>query len=165
MVRFPHVIIVLVFAFAAVTAVALAAAMTPQQTIHNMVGTWSCVTHDSTHKTWRETDVDAMYGSWLRMTSTYPAQNGEHAGTGVGFFGYDSKHARWIVTSLDTSGDYGISYSTSHTFNGAHWLDGYPANHGSATTRMSSSKQFTVDSSGPDAHGHTVTSHEVCTRT
>jgi len=156
-----------VLACGAAASIALAAGgmmMTPQQTIHNLVGTWNCVTHDSMHKTWHETDVSAMYGSWLRIDATYPAQNGQHAGTGVAFFGYDSHRGRWLITSVDTLNDYSTGYSTAHAFNGALWHDAYPADGGTATTHTASANQYSVDSSGPDGHGHTVTSHQVCTR-
>lgn len=144
---------VMAFAYSATT-------MTPQQTTHALVGRWTCVTHDSKHRTWRETDTDSMFGSWVRVDSTYPAQNGQRAGTGVGFLGYDAKHHRWIVGSFDTSGDYGISYSNSHAFNGSHWANGYPATGGSTTVMMPNAHEFTVNTTA----GSMGSSHQVCTR-
>jgi hypothetical protein len=113
---------------------------------------------------WRSSDVYSMYGPWLRMNSTDPAQNGEKAYTRTGFFGYDAAHKRWIVTSVNTRGGYGISYSTSPSFNGASWSNGYPPEKGTATTHMTSSGSYTVDYSGQDDKGHAYSSHQICTK-
>jgi hypothetical protein len=154
----------LIIAFGISTAMALSANSLTSQQVHSLVGTWSCVTHDSQHKTYHETDVDSMDGPWLRMLTTYPPQNGQPAATGTGFFGYDSKHGRWIVTSVDTTGEYSITVSTSHTLNGSQWTDAYPVDNATATFRTVGSTEFTVDVRAPDGHGNTVTSHQVCTR-
>ncbi len=158
MTRFRGAIGALAFVFAS-AAVAYAAGMTPQQTVRAFVGTWTCVEHDSHHKTWRETDHDTMFGSWVRMDSMYPAQNGEAAATGIGFFGYDAKHHRWVVGNFDTSGGYSINVSTSPSFNNSHWVDGYPTGGGTATVMMPNATHYTIDSSGSKG-----TSHTVCTK-
>jgi hypothetical protein len=141
-----------------------AATASQQATVQGLVGTWSCVSHTSDNKTYRATDVDTMYGKWLRVSSTYPAQNGSPAGTEQAFFGYDAKNSRWIIAGVSTSGDYYVNYSNSPSFNGSQWYDGYPNMHGSAVVRMTESTQFTVDSKGMGPQGKTITRHEVCTR-
>lgn len=85
--------------------------------MQSLVGTWNCISHGSDKKTYRETDTDAMYGNWLRIDASYPAQNGQPAGTGVTFFGYDSKNKRWVVTGVGTDGSYFTASSTSPAFN------------------------------------------------
>lgn len=155
------------FALAAAAAVSfstLAAGATPQQTVSSLTGTWNCVTHDSMHKTWKETDVNAMFGSWLKSDTTYPAQNGQKAATATNFFGYDAKNKRFITMGVDTGGGYGTSYSTSATFDGAHWSNGYPVRPGTSITHMSNPNEYTVDYSGPGNSGKHITSHAVCTR-
>lgn len=143
----------------------IAWAASPQQsTIQSFVGTWSCVTHSSDNKTYRETDTDAMYGNWLRIDAAYPAQNGQPAGTGVTFFGYDSKNKRWVVTGVGTDGSYFVSTSTSPAFNGSHWSDQYPADHGTAVLHMTQATQYSMDMQNPGAKGKMMTQHAVCTR-
>lgn len=155
--------------FSIATAVApaqsmMSSMMTPQATVRSFVGTWSCATHTSDNKTYHESDVDTMYGNWLKVSTTYPAQGGKPAAMGTAFFGYDSKAARWYVTSVDTLGGYASNYSNSKTFGGSTWHDGYPDNHGSATISWSKN-QYTIDGKGPNEKGQITTSHEVCTRT
>jgi hypothetical protein len=148
----------------AITAAASAASGSQQATVQGLVGTWSCVSHTSENKTFHGTDVDTMYGKWLAIDETFPAQNGEAAGTARVFFGYDPKHSRWIVAGVDTNGAYFVNYSNSPSFDGAQWYDGYPNNHGSAVTHLKPYTQYTVDSKGPNAQGKIVTDHEVCTK-
>lgn len=141
-----------------------AGSMTPAQTMHALLGHWTCVTQDSTHHTTRETDTYQMWGAWLHDASSFPAQNGSPAGQGESFIRYDSSAGRWVITGVDTMGVYFTASSSSHTFNGSHWVDNYPADGGWANLHMTSANQVILDSSGPDGHGHTVTSHQVCTR-
>jgi hypothetical protein len=140
-----------------------AAASSQQASVQSLVGTWSCVSHSSDNKTYKETDVDTMYGQWLRIASTYPAAYGVPAGTGQSFFGYDAKAKRWILVGIDTAGEYYVNYSNSTNFDGSQWADGFPNMHGSAVVHMMSS-QYTVDSKGPGASGKVVTSHLVCAK-
>jgi hypothetical protein len=143
----------------------LAIAASPQQaTVRSLVGTWSCITHGSDKKTYRETDTDAMFGNWLRIDSAYPAQNGQPAGTGVTFFGYDAKNKRWVVTGVGTDGSYFMASSTSPAFDGAKFSDQYPNDHGTAVLHMSSSAQYSMDTQGPGSNGKMMTQHVVCTR-
>lgn len=151
--------------FGAATALACAAGpMTAQQTLHNLIGSWSCTGHDSMHHTWRESDTYTMWGMWLRGDSSYPAQNGEPAGTGISLVRYDSHAGHWLIVGADTGGTAFTATSSSHAFDGSHWVDAYPADNGWANIHVNGMNAWTIDSSGPDGHGHTVVSHEVCTR-
>ena len=142
---------------------ASAAASAQQATVKSLTGNWTCVTHTSDGKTWHESDANTMWGTWLKVDATYPAQNGQPAGTGMTFFGYDAKHSRWIVTSVDTGGGYSSSYSNSPAWSGSKWHDGYPNNNGSGSV-TASANQFVIDGSGPNDQGKVVTSHEVCSK-
>ncbi|MBV9056646.1 MAG: hypothetical protein JO078_03150 [Candidatus Eremiobacteraeota bacterium] len=142
-----------------------AAASSPQQTtIRGFVGSWTCVTHSSDNKTYRETDTDTMYGDWLRVNSSYPAQNGAPASTGTTFLGYDSKKKQWVATGVGTDGSYFTAVSTSPQFNDSHWSDQYPADHGTAVLRMTQSTQYSMDTQTPNGKGKMMTDHEVCVR-
>jgi hypothetical protein len=146
------------------TLTATMAAASPQQTeLQSLVGHWTCVTHSSDGKTYKETDENAMWGTWVKVDSTYPAQNGQPAATGIGVIGYDAKHHRWFSDGFDTNGGYGSGYSNSATLAGSKWFDGYPNNNGGATVTMSKN-QYSVDSKGAGTNGKMTTSHQVCTR-
>jgi hypothetical protein len=137
---------------------------TPQQTIEHLTGKWICITHDSSKKTWRATTTDTMYGPWLRLDARYPAQNGQPAGSAIKLLGYDSAARRWIVTSVDDSGGYYVMYSTSPSFDGSKWIDGYPVDKGTASIKVTTPNEYTFDAAKPDGHGHIVRSHTVCGR-
>jgi hypothetical protein len=143
---------------------ALAGASSQQATIAGFVGTWNCTTHGSDNKTYHETDADAMYGNWLRIDASYPAQNGQPASTSVTFFGYDAKHTRWIVTGVGTDGSYFTSVSMSPTFNGSKWTNQYPADHGTAVIHMTQATQYSMDTQGPSPQGKMMTQHAVCVK-
>ncbi len=139
-------------------------AASPQQTtLQALVGHWTCVSHDSDGKTWHESDTYSTWGPWLKDDSTYPAQNGQAAATGMGVIGYDAKHHRWYNDGEDTNGEYGSGYSNSAGLGGSKWHDGFPNNNGSATISLSKN-QYVVDSSGPNDKGKMTTSHQVCTK-
>jgi hypothetical protein len=164
--KFPHRVIAATalagLAFAAVAGIA-PAAMSQQSSLQSLLGSWTCVAHSSDGKTYHETDVNTMYGKWLKSDSKYPAQNGDPAGTGQSFIGYDSMSKRWVIAGVDTAGEYFVNYSNSANMDGSTWHDGYPNMHGSAIVHMTST-QYVVDTKGPGAGGKTVTSHEVCTK-
>lgn len=142
--------------FVLVPAVAVAS---PQQaTIAGLVGTWSCVTHTSENKTYHETDVDSMYGNWLRIDASYAAQAGAPASTSVTFLGYNSKQRRWVVMGVGTDGSYFTSTSTSPAYNGSKWTDQFPNDHGTELIHMTRSTQYSMDVSGANA------AHAVCTK-
>ncbi|MGA8533978.1 MAG: hypothetical protein WB615_07720 [Candidatus Tumulicola sp.] len=149
-------------------AVAIAAApagASPQQaTLQSFVGTWTCITHGNDNKTYRETDVDSMYGNWLKIESDYPAQNGAPAGTATTFVGYDGKHGHWIATGVGTDDSYFTSYSKWPKFDGSKWYDAYPNDHGTATFQMPTSTSYTMQSVTPNAKGVMSSSHSICTK-
>jgi len=139
-------------------------AATPAQTIHLLVGTWSCVTNDSNHKTWHVVTTDTTFGPWLQMSSSYQAQNGQRAGSIVKFFGFDSDQSRWIVTSVDTSGEFYVIDSKSKNFDGSQWKDAYPVDSGTAAVTVQGSKAYTFDPRLPIGGGRMYQSHTVCKR-
>ncbi len=150
-------------AIAAATSGASGATTPPAKQVAALVGTWTCVTQTSNHRTYREKDVYAMFGPWVRDVGTYPAAYGQPAGTLVGYVGYDAKHRRWISTSVDTGSGYALYYSTSPSLDGSRWSDGYPRGSGGAVFRLHGTTQYTLDASGT-SHGKAFTSHQVCTR-
>jgi hypothetical protein len=143
---------------------AVTSASSQQAAVQDLAGTWTCVTHSSDGKTYQATVVDTMYGKWLKVDSTYPAENGEPAGTGQAYFGYDPKHSRWIFNGVNTSGEYFTNYSSSTNLDGSQWHDGYPNMGGSAVVHLTSHTKYTVDSKGPNERGKMITEHEVCTK-
>lgn len=152
-------------AFALTGSRASAATATPQQkTFDAFVGTWNCITK-SGGKTYRERDVYTLWGPWLKWTGSYPAQQGEPAGTNVGFTGYDAKQSRWVLSYVDSQGGYGSAYSDSKAFVGSVWVTGDAPDSGSRTVKSFTAKKLVTDSTGKDARGKPITYHQVCTRT
>lgn len=150
-------------AFVSTLAGASAAPSTQLTTLQGLVGTWTCVTQVG-GTMYHETDVDGMYGKWLKIESSYPAQGGQPPTTGTTFFGYDSKHARWVVTGLGEDGSYFTAISTSPKYDGSTWTDVFPADHGTAVIHMPSNARYTLDAKVPGDQGKMETTHAVCTR-
>ncbi|HEV3195930.1 MAG TPA: hypothetical protein VGZ06_07300 [Candidatus Cybelea sp.] len=109
--------------------------------MHRLTGRYECRQRDSGGQTWRLLTVNRPYGSWLRLDATYPAQNGQPAGS------------------------YYTRYSTSRDFNGSQWIDGDPADGGKAVVKVISSAEYTFDFASPTGPGKTARSHTVCTKT
>ena len=152
-----------VAAFVSTFATASATPTMQASTLQGIAGTWTCITQAG-GKTYHETDVDSMYGKWLKIESTYPAQNGDPASTGMTFLGYDSKRGHWVVTGLGADGSYFTATSTSPKYDGSTWTDAFPADHGTAVIHMPSNARYTLDASQPGDKGKMETSHSVCTR-
>ncbi len=144
--------------------IAGAASSSQQTTLQNLAGTWSCVTQTSDNKTLRETDVDAMYGNWLRSNATYLGDSGQPAGTSTTFIGYDAKKALWVVTGVGTDGTYFTATSSSPNFHGSTWTDVFPDDHGGTVIHLTPYTQYSMDSHGPDPTGKMSTNHTVCTK-
>jgi hypothetical protein len=151
-------------AFAVTLTVAWAAASPQQTTLQSFVGTWKCVTHGSDNKSFNETDTDTMFGDWLKIESSYAAQAGQPAASGVSYAGYDAKRHHWIVTGVGTDNSYFTAISSSPTWDGAKWTDAYPADHGTAVTHGPSGGKYTLVSSGPGPTGKMMTYTSVCTK-
>jgi hypothetical protein len=137
-----------------------AAAMTPAQQAHQLVGTHACVNHESTGTIWRFTSVNEPYGAWLRVSSTFAPQNGQPAQTAVTFIGYDPDAKQWNIVSVNQGGSYYTRASTSRDLNGSRWTDVYPADGAKAIVRIPSATAYTFDLTTPQG----VHSHVVCTR-
>jgi hypothetical protein len=140
-------------------------ATTPQQDMHRLTGRYECRQRDSGGQTWRLLTVNRPYGSWLRLDATYPAQNGQPAGTAITFVGFDAAAKRWSIVSVSADGSYYTRYSTSRDFNGSQWIDGDPADGGKAVVKVISSGEYTFDFASPTGPGKTARSHTVCTKT
>jgi len=135
-----------------------------QQGVRAIVGTYDCITHDSSGKTWRFRSVNTMWGAWLRAATTFAPQNGRPKDVGQTFVGFDSSAKRWNIVSLDADGSYYTRYSGSRAFTGSGWVDGYPADGGKAVIGMPSPRQYAFDFTGPGTNGHPDISHTICTR-
>jgi hypothetical protein len=135
-----------------------------QQGVRAIVGTYDCVTHDSSGKTWRFRSVNAMWGAWLRAATTFSPQNGQPKQVSQTFVGFDSGAKRWNIVSIDAGGSYYTRSSGSRDFTGSQWTDGYPADGGKAVIGTPSLREYTFDFTGPKTSGHSDISHTVCTR-
>jgi hypothetical protein len=143
----------------AVTLLLGTAAIAPQDEAHSLVGTYSCVTRDTDHTTWRFTTVNAPFGAWLRLYATFAPQNGAPARTAFTYLGYDPSNKRWNIVSMSSGGSYYTRYSTSGDLNGSRWVDGYPADGGKAVIAIPSATEYTFTFSSLQDHSLTT-----CTR-
>jgi hypothetical protein len=155
----------LAFAFATMAVAPVASASPPAgQGVSAIVGTYDCVTHDSSGKTWRFRSVNAAWGAWVRAATTFAPQNGQPKRVGQTFVGFDSDAKRWNVVALDAGGSYYTRLSGSREFDGSRWTDGYPADGGKAVIGTPNSRQYTFDFTGAQTNGRADVSHTVCTR-
>ena len=142
-------------------------ATTPQQDMHRLTGRYECRQRDSGGQTWRlpSPSMDRS-GSWLRLDATYPAQNGQPAGTAITFVGFDAAAKRWSIVSVSADGSYYTRYSTSRDFNGCRsGSTATSADGGKAVVKVISSGEYTFDFASPTGPGKTARSHTVCTKT
>lgn len=137
-----------------------ATAATQSQEVYGLIGTYSCINHESTGTVWRFTSVNEPYGAWMRASSTFAAQNGQPAQTAVTFVGYDAQAKQWNIVSVSDNGTYYTRASTSRELNGSRWTDAYPADGAKAIIRMPSATEYTFDLTTPQG----VRSNVVCTR-
>jgi hypothetical protein len=128
-----------------------------------IVGSFDCVTHGSNGLTWRFRSVNQPWGSWVRADTTFAPQNGRPRDTGSTFVGFDDDAKQWNIIAIDTAGSYYTRYSKSPSFNGSHWIDGYPADGARATIALTATG-YTFDLTTPLEHGSSGWSRTACTR-
>lgn len=134
------------------------------QGVGALVGTYTCVTHDSSGKIWHFTSVNTMWGAWVRADTTFAPQNGQPADVAQTFVGFDSGAKRWNIVSIDTDGSYYTRYSLSRSFKDSKWIDGYPADGGKAIIGLPDLRHYTFDLTTPERNGRAAVSRTVCTR-
>jgi hypothetical protein len=131
--------------------------------VAGIVGSFECVTHGSDGLTWRFRSVNQPWGSWVRADTTFAPQNGRPRDTGSTFVGFDNDAKRWNIIAIDSGGSYYTRYSKSPSFNGSHWIDGYPADGARATIGVTAAG-YTFDLATPPERGRSGWSHTVCAR-
>lgn len=140
-----------------------AATMTPPE-LAAIVGTFNCITHASGGTVWRFHSVNRAWGGWVRADTTFAPQNGQPADTASTFVGFDGSAKRWNIVSVDNDGSYYTRSSRSKSFDGSHWVDGYPADGAKAVIRVHGRQQYTFELVSRGANGRPETSSTVCTR-
>lgn len=145
------------------TSKASAATTTPSG-LEAIVGTFNCVTHASDGSVWRFHSVNRAWGAWVRADTTFAPQNGQPADTASTFVGFDASTKQWNIVSVDNDGSYYTRSSTSKSFDGSHWVDGYPADGAKAVIRVRGKQQYTFELVGRGPNGRPATSSTVCTR-
>lgn len=138
--------------------------LTAEQMLHAIVGTYHCVDNDGTGHTTMYTSVNEVYGPWVHLVVTTPAQGGAAGDTNNAFVGYDRTAKRWDIVGADNQGYYYTRSSHSAHFNGSRWHNDYPADGGIAIIRTFGSKRYTFDLTTPNGKGASVREHAVCIR-
>ncbi len=126
-----------------------------------MVGTWHC-TNAMGGMTLTETEtIVAQNPQWLHGSGTM-ILNGRSLSEDF-YIGYDAQHAQWVLVSVDSSGNYGVSTSATPALSPSSWIAAYPASDGKGVFTSASANQYSVDSNWTQ-NGHAMSSHEVCTK-
>lgn len=87
------------------------------------VGTWACVAGPVGRPPVNATATFVMNGDVLSESVSVPAQTGMKAPLSINFaLSYDPK-GRFIQTSLDSNGSWGVSYANPWTGNTEQWTD------------------------------------------
>jgi hypothetical protein len=159
-----YIVSALVLASAAAFGTAARAAIPEQPGVRAIAGTYTCVTHDVSGQTWRFTSVNTMWGEWLRAETTFAPQNGQRKRAGQTFVGFDAAAKRWNIVSLDAGGSYYTRSSASPEFPKSRWVDGFPADGGTAVIGTPRPGQYTFDFTAGGTNGRRDVSHTVCTR-
>ncbi len=109
-----------VFALVALApAATLAAAM---DSMNYYVGTWACQGGPTTEPPVNATITSAMDNGVLRETVTVPVQGRMSTPyTQTSLVAYDGK--RYVQTTLDTMGEWGVSYAAPWSGNTEQWTD------------------------------------------
>jgi hypothetical protein len=137
------------------------ASPTPQRGIQSIAGSYNCTTQDG-HHTWHFHSVNAVWGAWLRLDTTYSPQNGAPADIAQTFVGFDNGAKRWNIVSIHQPGSYYTRHSESRKINGSRWIDDYPADGGRATLNISGSGyRFDLTTPNGDRSAHVQVT---CTR-
>lgn len=129
-----------------------------------IVGTFDCVTHESSGTVWRFHSVNRAWGPWVRVNTTFAPQNGQPADSASVFVGFDAKAKQWNIIAIDIDGSYYTRSSASKAFDGSHWVDVYPADGAKAIVGLRGKRQYTFDLVTAGPKGHAPTSHTLCTR-
>ncbi|HEX5206620.1 MAG TPA: hypothetical protein VFW10_02355 [Steroidobacteraceae bacterium] len=160
-----RVLFVSIIAASACLANSTVSAATPTPSgLEALVGTFNCVTHASDGTVWRFHSVNRPWGRWVRADTTFAPQNGQPGDTASTFVGFDGNAKQWNIVSIDNDGSYYTRSSRSGSFDGSHWVDGYPADGAKAVIRLRDKRQYTFDLITPGAKGRAATSNTVCTR-
>lgn len=147
-----------VLAFAlALTPVAAGAA--PTDELQYLVGSWTC-TLTSAQGTLTEENSEVAIPGWIYGKGSVTV-NGQSVGEESSYAGYDAQHARWVLVSIGSGGNYDIATSTSPHLDGSTWSPAYPSASGTATFTENSPSQYTIAESMTSG-GQTSTATEVC---
>jgi hypothetical protein len=132
--------------------------------MHSMVGNFSCVTRAASGPAWHFSTVNVLYGSWLRLDATYPAQNGTAQMRAVTFTGFDQSLGHWEIISIHDNGTFYSRRSDSKAFGRSEWIDDNPPDGARAQLKVVSDTWYSFDLTVPGAHGSAAASHTSCTR-
>jgi hypothetical protein len=129
-----------------------------------IIGTFDCITHGG-GVVWRFHSSNHAWGAWVRADTTFAPQNGQPADRASTFVGFDATTRQWNIISIDADGSYYTRYSKSRSFDGSHWLDGYPADGAKALIRTEGKRRYTFALVSPGRSGRDHTAKTECTRT
>jgi hypothetical protein len=128
--------------------------------IESMTGQYQCVTRYVKGPVFRFSTHNAPFGAWLRLDSTFAAQNGAAAFHAVTFLGIDPASKHWTIISVNPKSYYTRS-SASAQLDGSQWKDLYPADGGLAELHVFDRTHYRFDLTTPPG-GPADQSHTDC---
>lgn len=131
--------------------------------LKGIVGTYNCVTRQAGQPIVRFTSRNTAWGAWVRADTVFPRQQATPEGNIAStFVGFDESAKRWNIVAIDKDGSYYTRLSTSRTFNASRWIDGFPADGGTAIINVVNGSRYTFDFT-PKGDPKGI-SHTICTR-
>jgi hypothetical protein len=136
-----------------------------------LLGTWHCtrtinVAGTAKPATMTETQVVTAHGpQWLHATQTI-MRNGQTGSQQDLYLAYDSRHAGWVLITLDSGGASQVETSTSPALNGSKWVVVYPStSNGTSVFKKTADNGYSSASNWTSSKsGKAMTSQEACTR-
>jgi hypothetical protein len=140
---------------------AAGAAPAQMESLQFMVGTWNCTTTVGAMTIVENETIAAQSPQWLHGSGT-STMNGQPSSEDF-YIGYDTARSQWVLVSIESGGQYGISTSVSPSLSPSTWSAAYPAMGGTGVFTRVSDRQYAVDFSQM-MNNKVMTSHQVCTK-
>jgi hypothetical protein len=134
--------VTLLCALAMFTAQSSAADLSSQ--VESLRGNYGCITRYADGRSYRFQTHNAMFGKWLRLDATFPAQGGLTAFTAVTFLGFDRAANRWDIVSVNPQSYY-TRTSVSSQLADSRWNDEDPADGGRARLHIYGNQHYRFD--------------------
>jgi hypothetical protein len=157
---------VLITLVSLIASTAGANAATASARLQAMTGSWTCANQGPMGASTSTSTATMMGNNFLKFQENSPAMKGRPAHTGETFLGYDPTKSQWVVTGVNTLGEYFmLKSSAAPDAMTQTWTDAYPVdpNDGPTIVKFTSNSAYTIDSNWTEK-GKKMSSHASCTK-